>query len=249
MMRYFVNWQCSLFSSPRVTGTKVYTLPLGAYVEVVQGNADFAQVMYSDRNGYHEGYVERRFVEEYQRNLPFNVVDVSDIETSDPLDLAQYVNWKGVREVNMCGELCLAQYFGVKLSDVLVNWEGKKPAFFKRIFSGRKATGTSADDLIGLYELYGTAAEKIRLPRWTPTAARDLASAYHLTCGVKMNANGELRGGSIRHWVVLKEVVLERKFMGFVTVYNPANNGDEVYSWDEWTKAAFTPSGVMVRNG
>lgn len=245
-MKHYVNWQCNLTASPRVSGIKLYTLPLNAFVEVIQNDADFAQIKYTDKNGEHYGYIEARFLEEYQRTLGYNVVDLSDIETPDTNDLAQYVTWNGVKQVNMCGELCAAHYFGVKLSDVLINWSGKKPEFFKRIFSNGKATGTNEQDLISIYELYGTSAQKIRYPKYTPTLFRDLARDYHLTCGVKMNINGILRDGSIRHWVVLLKVILEGKGMGGVKVYNPANNCHEFYSWAEWLKASNIPSGVMV---
>lgn len=245
MNSHYVNWQIPLWSSPRMV-TKNYTIPLNGFIDVVQADEQIAQVRYTDKNGIHEGYVELRFVEEYHRHFPFGVVDLSDIETPDSNDLPQYVTWKGVKQVNMCGEICAALWFEVKLSDVLINWEGKKPSFFKRIFGGGKAAGTNADDLVSLFEIYGTEAKKLKITKYTPTLLRNLCEKYFLICSVKMASSGELRNGSILHWVVLDSVSLERKEMGNVVVFNPAANSYESYSWAEWKKAAGIPYGVMI---
>jgi hypothetical protein len=236
----YLNWQAPLWEIPNVR--KYFDIPPGALVEPLADGDGLTLVRF---RGF-EGWVENRFLDEYERNLPADVVDLSDIETSDPHDLGQYVNWKGQRQVNMCGEICAAYVFEVRLSDVLIHWEAKKPVFFWRVFRGGKAAGTNADDLIALFELYGTEAKKLKVWRYTPTYFRDLCEEQYLICGVKMHSSGELRSGSIRHWVVLKSVTIERKRMGYVTVFNPANNCDEWYSWAEWVAAAGVPYGVTV---
>lgn len=241
-MQYYVNHQVPLWTTPKMS-RKHFDIPLNAFAEVLRYEYDFAEVRYNAV----QGYVETRWLERYERVLAHNVVDLSGIQTASTTDFEQYIEWKGVRQVNMCGEMCAAAVFGVGLEAVLINWEVKHPTFFRRIFRGSKATGTSVEDLKLLFEIYGMDSAKFSLKKYTPTAWHDLTQQYDLICGVKMNAiTGELRRGSVPHWVLLREVTLERKNMGWVTVYNPAQNCEERYSWSEWLLAAGVPSGVMI---
>lgn len=242
-MQHFVNWQTPLWEKENQT-RKLFDIPIGAFVEPL---ADINNLTYIKYKNYF-GYIEQRFLEEYQRNLPFDCVKLSDIQTPNDNDFEQYVNWKNTKQVNMCGEICAARIFEVGLSDVFVNWEAKNPSFFWRVFGKGKARGTNADELITLFEIYGMEAQKIKISKYTPTLWKDLTESHHLICGVKMNGStGELRRGSIPHWAILLSITLERKNMGWVQVFNPAQNCEEIYSWSEWLATAGVPYGVTIK--
>lgn len=240
-MKYFVNWQCPLYYTPARAG-KFFDIPINAFVELISEGDGFSHVRYNGK----EGYVESRFIEEYHQVLPYNCVDLTGIQTATTDDFEQYVIWDGVKQVNMCGQMCVARMLGMPLAKVLENWKAKDLPLYKRIFGSGKARGTNADVLIQLLSTFGEKAESIQMAKYTPTALRDMVGFNHLICSVKMNATtGALRGGSVLHWILVREVVLERKGLGYVSVYNPAMNCEEVYSWAEWVAAAGVPYGII----
>ena len=54
---------------------------------------------------------------------------------------------------------------------------------------------------------------------------------------MKIDNNGRLSKSGIPHWVVLVMAEEERCGYGFVTIFNPAPNCAEAYSWREFTES------------
>lgn len=225
---------------------KLGTIPLNAFIEIVEDLGDGATVMYGEK----VGFLEKRFIERYERNLPVGLVDFGDMQTATEADFEQFVIYEGAKQTNFCGQISLAQILGLSLPDFLAKWKELNPTMWRRIIKqGVNSTGTHADDLIELAKLFGRRSMKIPLLRYTPTFMQDLLKLGSVICAVKVdNMNGSLREGEIRHWVVLLGVVLERKGMGLVTVYNPIENCVEAYSWAEFVTAAGIPTVIQVSN-
>lgn len=195
------------------------------------------------------GLIDPACVEPYVESLPKNCVDVSDIETPDPNDAAQYVMWQKLKQTNMCGELsvCYAiqQFEGqsIPLSMLLTNWERQNPALYKRIFNSvTKAAGTWYTDLIQMFAVFGYEAKPLPFKKITP---HSLKAIQFPIIGVKMDGiSGRLRGSGVGHWVTVKEVVPERIGYGYVQLYNPFPNREEWYSWTEFVASVKTPYGA-----
>ena len=246
-MTSWINWQAPIYawSDKKI---KLRDVPYGTIVEVQAAINGMTLCEYIDTTGKKiSGWVDQKYLERYVHapGLRCDVVAIEDA-TPDPNDPKQFIFWKGIKQVNMCGELCVAFLTGKSLREVLTDWEVKLPSFFRRIFSGGKATGTSNADLIALFALHGLHASPLSLAKYTPGKLEDLFVRNEIIVGVRINTAGELRGGHILHWVALTNITLDRKMMGWVTVYNPYNNCEELYSWDEFVKAAGSPYGVLI---
>jgi hypothetical protein len=62
------------------------------------------------------------------------------------------------------------------------------------------------------------------------------------------NKTGVLQPSGTLHWVVVKNVNLERYKMGTVEVYNPFMDRNEIYSYREFAASAWAPFGVVKVN-
>jgi len=203
----------------------------------------WTKISYGDSNGW----MESKFLEPYVQNYPADCVEIYDIQTPDKYDAQQYVNWKGVKQVNMCGEMCVAYLLRSPLSTILRDWEGMKPSFFRRIFGQGRAAGTGYGDLIDLLALFSVTGIPFLEKTYTPDALMQLVENKFVIAGCKIDSTtGRLRGQGVGHWVGITDVFQERTGYGHVDIYNPYPNRIERYSWAEFVASAHAPYGCMV---
>jgi hypothetical protein len=191
------------------------------------------------------GWIQSAYLEGYEETLPKDCVDIADIQTATQLDFEQYVIYNGVKQVNMCGELCVCYLRGMKLSELLEIWTVKQPSLFKRIFGAGRARGTGAAELSEILAVFDVPSKQLTAKTYTPKMLMQIAGNNIVS--VNMDAvNGRLRGAGVLHWVVVTEVMPERTGYGFVSVYNPAPNRIERYSWNEFINSARVPYGIVM---
>lgn len=246
----YSNWQAPLYKDES-RSVKHLDIPLYARFEVLSPISvnGLWQVEYVSNGKTLIGYIEDRFMEWYEQGMPNEIVDIESLQTPELNDAQQYIFWDGIKQTNMCGEMCVADVLKIPLIDVLTKWRTVDPPFYKRIFpSGKKATGTIHDDIIKMYGLFGHTARRINLPKYTPRIFSELVkNSNGVTVSVHLNTQtGALNGGGVLHWVNVLEVVTERLDMGHVLIYNPFGNAHEWYSWREFLATTRSPYGVIV---
>jgi hypothetical protein len=128
----------------QLAGGRVKLLDLSPRQVVENMGADmsgFTPVKY----GKYIGWVDKRYLEDYQEALPKDCVYVADIATPDEFDAQQYVNWNGIKQVNMCGQMCICHLLDSRmtLTNLLTTWKSKSPSLFTRIFGAGRARGTA----------------------------------------------------------------------------------------------------------
>ena len=243
-MTGWTNWQAPLYKD-ETKKAKYFDIPLRGMFDVLSPMPvnGLWQVEYAGK----VGYIEDRFFENYVSTLPTNCVDLSGIQTDATNDAAQYIVWNGQKQVNMCGELCCAYIMGIPLEEVLIRWERDALPFYKSVFQSGKARGTGAEELVKLLGMFGYISTPLKMTKYTPRLFAELVKERKVIVSTHLNTQtGALNGGGILHWCVVKEVVIDRMDMGWVTVYNPFGNAEELYSWREFLATTRAPYGVVV---
>jgi hypothetical protein len=220
-----------------------------------QKREPYEEVRYVTENNVFTGWVHEEDLEDYVENYPRDCVVIFN-QTPYPNDFEQYFIYNGAKQVNACGELCVAFVLGISLQELLENWQVKAPSFWKRIFSGGRARGTASSELREMFDIYAQANQELVTALYEPHAKRSrytikgmqrLLGTGSVIASVSIDNNsGLLRGSGILHWVAVTKVTAERNGLGFVEVYNPAMNRIEVYSWLEFVNSARQPYGVYV---
>lgn len=138
------------------------------------------------------------------------------------------------RHTNLCGEFCVAALAGVNVMPLLKTWYEKyKPA--RRILE--KNIGTGLTDLQAILANYGLTGEPFAyspvVAPASPSRLKELLrSGKRAICGVSMNGCGLVDPqGTICHWVLLEDI-LRVGTGGWVRLYNPFMNREEVYTYD-----------------
>ena len=215
----------------------------------------YEEVRYVTESNVFTGWVHGGDLEDYVENYPRDCVVISN-QTPSPNDFEQYFIFNGLKQVNGCGELCVAFVLGISLQEMLENWQVKAPSFWKRIFGGGRARGTGSGELSEMFSIF--AQESIQLTtalfephikrsRYTIKGMQRLLETGSVIASVNIDGGtGLLRGSGVLHWVVVTKITAERNGIGFVEVYNPAMNRIEVYSWMEFLSSARLPYGVYV---
>lgn len=245
-MKYWLNWQAPIYDWLNKK-RKLRDLPLNAVVDVYDGESDGVRnVEYQGINGW----IDTKYLEPYLHALPYDLVDLSDIETPDNTDAKQYVIWDGAKQVNMCGEICVAYILGMPLSGILANWKVKRLPFYRRIFGSGKASGTTSRDLVELLALADVSASLLEssYKKYSPYMLYNLIQNNWLIVACNIDGGlGYLRGSGVGHWVLVMDVVQDRQGFGWVDVFNPFNNCVERYSWREFLASTRNyPYGVIV---
>lgn len=254
----WVNGYAPLYAEPNPDGKRVRYLVEKSLViardEVVywQGHP-FVHVEYSDAKTW-RGWVYAGMLEDYVENLPHDVV-VLDDQTVEKHDAEQFVIYNGGRQVNLCGQICVAYCCDLTLTVMLELWKQEKPTNWTRIFKfGRTAEGTGVPDLVSMFaaakrtaiHLVTARDPYLKSSRYTPAWLKRLISKGRVIVSVTIDKAGRLKKSGDLHWVVVTDVVEERCGYGAVVIYNPFPNRMEAYSWREFLEAAKTPSGVFV---
>ncbi|MEW5869267.1 MAG: hypothetical protein AB1894_08335 [Chloroflexota bacterium] len=137
---------------------------------------------------------------------------------------------------NLCGEFCVATLAGVDMIPLLTRWK-EDSARAKRIIENNECTG--AGDLKTILNLFNQESEYMQYsasvapvsPRWLK---EQLSQGRRAIVGVGITRRGKVSpDGKIRHWVVLEDVLPVGRG-GWVRLYNPFMNQDEVYTYDDF---------------
>jgi hypothetical protein len=215
----------------------------------------YEEVRYYTETGFITGWIHSGDLEDYVENYPRDCVVIYN-QTADPNDFEQYFVFNGIKQVNACGELCVAYVLGISLQEMLENWQVKAPTFWKSIFGGGRARGTGSGELVQMFDIFAQPSVQlttalfephIKRSRYTISGMRKLLESGSVIASVNMDgASGFLRGSGVLHWVVVTKVSPERNGLGWVEVYNPAMNRIESYSWQEFINSAHLPYGVYA---
>ncbi len=243
---------------PLTLRIKIMDLPERTIVEATgEKKEPYEEVRYTTETNVFTGWVHQGDLENYMENYPRDCVVIYN-QTPLPNDFEQYFLFNGVKQVNACGELCVAYVLGISLQELLENWQVKLPIFWKRIFGGGKARGTGSSELGEMCGIYARESQQlttalfephIKRSRYTLKGMQRLLETGSVIASVSIDGNsGLLRGSGVLHWVAVTKITPERNGLGFVEVYNPAMNRIECYSWLEFINSARQPYGVYVPN-
>ncbi len=141
---------------------------------------------------------------------------------------------------NLCGQFCVAALGGSDLIPFLTKWitssKGAMPIL-------KNDLGTSITDLQAMLDVFNKKYEFFRaetsVAPITPTYLRKMLDSGRMAIvGTGITYNGVVKWGShIRHWVVIEDIVRVGN-SGWVRIYNPFPNHEEVYPFD----VVFDPS-------
>lgn len=252
-MKYFVNTYASFRKGPSTTAPKWQDLPEKTVVDYLgEPYLGWSAVEYMGKLGY----IANTLIEPYWETLPKNCVKI-DNQTPEENDFAQYFLYRGLKQLNACGQLSICMALGLSMSDFMDTWEITNPSLFKRIMTATmRMSGTYKTDLRDMCRAYSlevpymetvTLDPWLKRSRYTPAVLERLTDTGYPIVGVKMDANtGRLRGSGIGHWVMVTRVIPERNGYGLVELYNPAPNRIEQYSYDEFLASARYPTGIWI---
>lgn len=246
-MKAYSNWQAPLWKD-ETKRIKYFDVPLYGRFEVLSPMAvnNLWRVEYVSKGTTYQGYIEDRFMEWYVQDMPYDIVDLTGIQTLEPYDGEQYVWWDTKKQYNMCGQICVADILDIPLEEVLTKWKTLDVPFYKRVMGSSGATNN--DDLIRLLGLFGRSAQRLVLSKYTPRLFGELVNkSKGVIVSVHLNTQtGALNGSGVLHWVRVIGVEPERLDMGHVLVYNPFGNAEEWYSWREFLATTRSPYGVIT---
>jgi len=167
----------------------------------------------------------------------------ADTEIADAIkakrNAYQYINIQkaiGASKIsyNLCGQFCVAALCGVDVIPLLKKWYDTKLARAKTVLEGDR--GTVIYDLQNILSLYNIKSEVFRpepsiAPATPGYIEKMLKSGKKAIVAVGITARGDASiTGTIRHWLVLEEIV-RMGSGGWVRVYNPFFNREEVYPY------------------
>jgi hypothetical protein len=216
----------------------------------------YEQVLYITPNKAYIGWVHTDDLENYVRNFTYNVVSIED-QTPNPSDFEQYIMYQSIKQVNMCGELCVAYITNQTLGNILTKWKQDNSPMWKRFFqTDQPARGTTYSDLAEILTLFNYPSEPlvsalyqshIGRARYTQKSLTALLKKGHVIMSVSISpSSGLIQPNGVLHWIVLLNIVPERNGQGFVTFYNPAMNCIEGACWDGLMASAKAPYGLFV---
>lgn len=150
------------------------------------------------------------------------------------IDIRRALGW-GLLHHNLCGEFCVAALAALGVIPLLQEWlPGYLPA--REILEKDRGTGISdlesMLDAVGLkYEFYRAEGSVAPL---TPSYLRRMLDTGRMAIAATgVTTYGQLKAHSrIRHWVVIEDI-LRVGNSGWLRVYNPFSNREEVYRFEE----------------
>ena len=147
---------------------------------------------------------------------------------------------------SLCGEFCIAAISGIDIIPLLKSWLDSKfwraPAILKNPHEG-----TSVNDLQALLTEVGRkSAIYSSIPTSPQLIKARLSAGQFAIVGCGINSAGKvLSNGKIRHWVVLEDIIPVGS-SGWVRVYNPFYNRDEVYNYSMFIDSSGSGAGLWV---
>ncbi len=164
---------------------------------------------------------------------------------------AQYIDIhsatnKHLLHYSLCGEFCVAALSKRDVLPMLRDWLDSKYWRVSSILSDPNE-GTCTADLQSLLELAGLHGEIYTSIPTTPDVIKDkLDSGQFAIVGCGINGRGKIKAnGKIRHWVVLLDLIPSGN-SGWVRVYNPFNNREEVYEYNLFMTSSGVGAGLWV---
>ncbi len=164
---------------------------------------------------------------------------------------AQYVDifpasGKHIVHYSLCGEFCVATLSGKDILPTLKKWLESKYWRAASILNNPHE-GTSAADLQTLLTANGLKGELYSSIPTTPQIIKDrLASGQYAIVGCGINSGGKVKAdGRIRHWVVLEDIIPSGN-SGWVRVYNPFQNREEVYNYTTFIASSGVGAGLWI---
>lgn len=250
-MKFFTNAVARMYELPSRTSAKGPEITVNTIIEVLLDDGTFLEVIHNTRHGF----ILNTLANPYVESLPKNCVQI-DTQTPELTDFEQYFLYRGLKQVNACGELSICKALGLTMLDFMDTWEIKSPSLFKRIMSGGRMRGTSKEDLRDMCTAYAVESKTMEAvtkdpylnrSRYTPALLENLAETGYPIVGCKMyGVTGRLRGQGVGHWVMVTAVEPER-MGGLVYLYNPAPNRIERYDWDQFIAATGNyPTGIWI---
>jgi hypothetical protein len=182
-----------------------------------------------------------------------NIFDLSQSLIRHPADQAitdaqtakrnawQYIDVKPVTgrkfiHHNLCGEFCVAAVLGSDILPLLSEWLKRYPRANNIL---NQDIGTGLPDLLSLLAIGGKQGQTFQyssgVSQISPASLRQiLQGGQKAIIGVGITSKGVLSPqGKIRHWVVLEDVEPVGS-SGWMRVYNPFFNQEEVYSYRDF---------------
>jgi hypothetical protein len=174
-----------------------------------------------------------------------------------PYRAAQYINVRRIigRDLihyHLCGEFCVASIVQSDVIPALQRWydvDERARAILEN--AGEGTYLKELEDMLDIYELEG---QRLRSDYMIPISpgrlAKRLKTGERLLVGVGIET---IHGALVpkvdqkaRHWVVVEEV-LPVANDGWMRLYNPFNNRDEVYTYSTFMASMGTGVGLWVR--
>jgi hypothetical protein len=165
---------------------------------------------------------------------------------------AQYLDIKGALDKSLvhfclCGEICVATLVGSDVIPVLRQWRNSGYWRADAILKDRNQ-GTSLGDIRSILKMFDRDGENYNS---TPVSAQfvkdKLADGSFAISGCCITRSGKVkRDAKIRHWVIVEDVVPVGS-SGWVRVYNPFQNQEEVYDFDTFLSSTFSGTGMWIQ--
>jgi len=149
------------------------------------------------------------------------------------IDVRGALGWSKIHH-NLCGQFCVAALAGVNVVPVLQQWMASSKEARSIL---ENDNGTSVLDLQAMLETFQKSYEFFRaeasVAPLTPAYLRNgLDSGRMAIVGVGITNTGIVKWSSrIRHWVVIEDI-LRVGNSGWVRLYNPFQNQEEVYPFE-----------------
>jgi len=152
---------------------------------------------------------------------------------------------------NLCGEFCVAALLGEQIDfqvlNLLRDWTKEDSGAYYIL---KHDLGTDFEDLEDMLDLYDVDYQRLdrHLTSWQ--LEYELDSGKMMIAFVTINSCGVL-GGTIYHWVVVEDAKAGGAG-GWVRIYNPFGNQEEIYTYEDFlaqwrsTSAGFTGLWVML---
>lgn len=269
-MKYYVTQYTAFWKPESISGRPVrhrYLIEgqivedlfdMSVTVNTERGPRTCLQVTFND--GIHDpltGFVSFEDLNPYLKNFPSGSVEIVN-QTPSLLDSWQYMTYAGKVVYNFCGQFCIAEAKGLGIMDVLDGWKAKDRKWWETFFNTKTTVrGTSDGELLRLSRVLGIDAvllsDAMRMPeskslRYTPYGLAKEVERGHVIASVNVDPVTHLLNGSgILHWVLVKEVFMDRAGAGYVKFWNSLNDAIELETWRGWRASAKEPYGVVLQ--
>lgn len=164
---------------------------------------------------------------------------------------AQYIDihdafGKPLVHFSLCGEFCVAALSTRDVIPLLTDWVQSKYWRVHPILSNPNE-GTCAADLQYMLEMGGLSGEIYSSIPTSPYQIKErLDAGQFAIVGCGISSSGKVKAdGKIRHWVVLEDI-LPIGNSGWVRVYNPFQNREEVYNYNMFIASSGVGAGLWV---